>query len=98
MACRPNLDSFGIPPSFAGIAYSIMTTFQQDYSPVVIGNKKSGTGGSGVGDSKQVGEKKPQSTGLNGRLDNQTAAKLDSADAKAPEAIGLEIGKVSREK
>jgi hypothetical protein len=75
-----------------------MTTFQQDYSPVVIGNKKSGTGGSGVGDSKQVGEKKPQSTGLNGRLDNQTAAKLDSADAKAPEAIGLEIGKVSREK
>ena len=70
-----------------------MATFQQDYTPVVLGNRKAGSGGSG-GSAKGSGEKKPQSTGLNGKLDNQTAAKLDSADAKAPQLIGLDVGKV----
>lgn len=71
--------------------------FQQDLTPVVLGNRKGGSGSSkttGGGSRELSGLKKPQSTGLNGKLDNSTAHKLDSADAKAPETVGLEVGKV----
>lgn len=73
-----------------------MATFQQDYKPVVLGTRKAGSSSGDTQGSKDgaAEPKKPQSIGLNGKLDSQIAAKLDSADAKAPETVGIDIGKV----
>lgn len=59
----------------------------QDLVTVVIGRKtKKATDSS---------EKKPTGVvGIGGRLESGTARKLDDNEAKAPETVGREVGKV----
>lgn len=64
----------------------------QDFTPKTIGNKSAQNGGAPKERSQVIGKK---SAGLSGALDNQTAAKLDSNEAKAPETMGTQVGRVS---
>ena len=65
-----------------------MSQFIQDHKAVVIGNKKVAQANA----AKSGEAKKPGSTGLNGKLDNQTASKLDDNEVKAPRTVGIEVG------
>ena len=68
----------------------------QDYAPVTIGSRAGrGSGASATREAKAGQKKTPGSAGLSARLDNQTAAKLDSDEPKAPDTVGLVVGRVS---
>lgn len=67
----------------------------QDYTPVTIGSRAGRGGGASATREAKAGQKKtPGSAGLSARLDNQTAAKLDSDEPKAPDTVGLVVGRV----
>lgn len=69
-----------------------MSAFQ-DFEPVVIRNvnatKSSGTINQG-GEKKKLG-----ATGISGKLDNQTAHKLDDDAPRPPDSIASDVGKVN---
>lgn len=66
----------------------------QDLTPVVIGSKAK----RGSNTSKVPGETKASGVvGIGGKLESGTARKLDNNEAKAPEAVGKEVGRVGLE-
>lgn len=69
-----------------------MAQFIQDHTVVVIGNKQAAKAAA----PKITEAKKTGSAGLSAKLDNQTAAKLDDNEVKAPKTIGIDVGNVGR--
>ncbi|KAL7010168.1 hypothetical protein EMMF5_000188 [Cystobasidiomycetes sp. EMM_F5] len=65
-----------------------MAQFIQDHTVVVIGNKQAAKAAA----PKITEAKKTGSAGLSAKLDNQTAAKLDDNEVKAPKTIGIDVG------
>ena len=67
----------------------------QDYNVVVIGKRSNRGSGGASGDGNAGGTKQPGVVGIGGKLESGAARKLDDNEAKAPDTVGMKVGKVS---